>query len=90
MLVRLYDIGDEVLLEQFRSKGRWFAEDVEFSVADQPVFRVGNDDFVYSQRHRAVVAELGSEVNWVCLEGIAVCRAGKQVAMVIPYVFKFG
>ena len=68
--------------------GAGFAEDIELAVADQPVFRIRHDHLVQGERHCAEIAKLRGVVLGISLEKIAVLRARKPVAVLIPFKFE--
>jgi hypothetical protein len=47
-VVRLGNVCSEVALEKDRAGGRGLAEDIELSVADQPVIRICDDELASS------------------------------------------
>src|SRR5262245_49189913 len=88
VLVCLGYVSIQVLLEEGGSVRYRLAKDIEFAIADEPVLWTSLDKLAIGQRHRTKIRELRRVTHWVCFENFAMLRAGKAVAVLVPFIFE--
>src|SRR5438034_3865179 len=85
VLIRPGEVSGKVFPEKVRSDR--LAENIELAVADQPVLRVGLDEFALAQRHGAEVSKLRRVAQGVSLKELAMLGAREAVAKPVPLIF---